>query len=188
VGILTTEIQWRSSHNNEVRPFPQMIAKPDEDNTTSAAYNLYQTRLNEVTLFRDDQRRLKDIMICSLGEDVATMLRDPAKGFAHLDLADILFKLKEQFGDLSEVDILTIKNQAENEIISAKMLPGQICKMKSKFAQLENAHQGLSEVEKMTILTTATSKFPTAVICLQRYKTKYSKLKTDHSSKSLKTR
>ncbi len=30
-GILTTEIQWRSSHNNEVGPFPQMIAKPDED-------------------------------------------------------------------------------------------------------------------------------------------------------------
>ncbi len=57
VGILTTEIQWRSSHNNKVRPFPQMIAKPDENNTTPAAYNLYQTRLNEVTLFRDDQRR-----------------------------------------------------------------------------------------------------------------------------------
>ncbi len=135
-----------------------MIAKPDEDNTTPAAYNLYQTtRLNEVTLFRDDQRRLKDIMIRSLGEDVATMLRDPAKGFAHFDPADILFKLKKQFGDLSEVDILTIQNQAENEIISAKMLPGQISKMKSKFAQLENAHQGLlSEVEKMTILATAT--------------------------------
>ncbi len=56
-----------------------MIAKPDEDNTTPAAYNLYQTRLNEVTLFRDDQRRLiNDIMIRSLGEDVAAMLRDPA--------------------------------------------------------------------------------------------------------------
>ncbi len=49
--------------------------------------------------------------------------------------------------------------------------------MKSKFAQLENAHQGLSKVEKMTILATATSKFPAAVNCLQRYKTKYSKLK-----------
>jgi hypothetical protein len=47
-----------------------MIAKPDENNTTPAAYNLYQTRLNEVTLFRDDQRRLKDMMIRSLGEDV----------------------------------------------------------------------------------------------------------------------
>ncbi len=57
------------------------------------------------------------------------------------------------------------------------MLPVQISKMKSKFAQLENAHQGLSEVEKMTILATATSKFPAAVICQQRYKAKYSKLK-----------
>ncbi len=63
-----------------------MIAnKPDEDNTTPAAYNLYQTRLHEVTLFRDDLRRLKEMMIRSSGEDVATMLRDPAKGFAHLD-------------------------------------------------------------------------------------------------------
>ncbi len=86
-----------------------MIAKPDENNTTPAAYNLYRTRLNEVNLFRDDQRRLKDTMIRSLGEDVVTMLRDPAKGFAHLDPADILFKLKEQFGDLSKFDILTIK-------------------------------------------------------------------------------
>jgi hypothetical protein len=135
-----------------------MITKPDENNTTPAAYNLYQTRLNEVTLFRDDQRRLKDMMIRSLGEDVATMLRDPAKEFAHLDPADILCKLKEQFGDLSEFDILTIKTQAENEIISAKMPPGKIAKMKSKFAQLESAHKGLSEVEKMTIFATATSK------------------------------
>ncbi len=108
-SYIALRTQWRSSHENEVRLFPQRIARPDEDNTTPAAYNLYQTRLNEVTLFRDDQRRLKDIMIGSLGEDVAVMLRDPAKGFANLDPADILFKLKEQFGDLSEVDILTIK-------------------------------------------------------------------------------
>jgi hypothetical protein len=78
VGILITGIQWRSAHNNEFRPFPRMIAnKPDEDNTISAAYNIYQTRLNEATLFRDDQRGLKDIVIRSLGEDVAAMLRDP---------------------------------------------------------------------------------------------------------------
>jgi hypothetical protein len=49
--------------------------------------------------------------------------------------------------------------------------------MKSEFVQLEKAHQGLSKVEKMTILATATSKFPAAVICLQKYKTKQSKLK-----------
>ncbi len=71
-----------------------MIAKPNENNTTPAAYNL-QHRLNEVTFFRDDQRRLKDIMIRSLGEDVATMLQDHTKGFAHLDPADILCKLEE---------------------------------------------------------------------------------------------
>jgi hypothetical protein len=52
------------------------------------------------------------MMIRSLGEDVATMLRDPAKGFAHLDPADILCKLKEQFGDLSEFDIITIKKSS----------------------------------------------------------------------------
>jgi hypothetical protein len=51
-------------------------------------------------------------MIRNLGEDVAAMLRDPAKGFAHLDPADILFKLKEHFDDLSEVDILTIKKSS----------------------------------------------------------------------------
>ncbi len=141
----------RASHIALRTQFPQMIAKPDENNTTPAAYNLYQTRLNEVTLFRDTQRRLKDITIRSLGKDVATMLQDPAEGFAHLDPADILFKLKEQFGYLSEFDIFTVKNLAENEIISAKMLPGQIAKMKSKFAQLENAHQGLSEVEKIVV-------------------------------------
>ena len=177
VGILTTEIQWRSAHNNECRPFPQMTAKPDDDSTAPAAYHHYKSKLNEARLFRDDQRILKDLMIRSLGADVAEMLRDPTTGFANLDPADIMARLIEEFGELSEADIAVIRKEAESEISSAIALPGKIAKMKNKLKQLEHCGQGISEVDKMAILTSATAKFPAAVLCIQQYKIKYTKLR-----------
>ncbi len=75
-------------------------------------------------------------MLRGLGADIADTLHDPIEGFARIDPADIIAKLIEQYGQLTDSDIAVIRLQAATEITSSRALPGQITKMRQRFNQL----------------------------------------------------
>ena len=170
VGILVTEQQWKAEHENQARPFPKERQMPPISEKKPAAFARYKANQVKLTKFHDDLRNLKDQMLRSLGADIKDSLRDPTEGFAQLDPADILAKITEQYGRLTDSDIAEIRIQAAEEITNSRALPGKVTKMRQRFNQLEHAGEPLPEGEKMQILAAAVSKFPAASNCIIAYK------------------
>jgi hypothetical protein len=163
-------------HAGEPRPFPKEDTQKLTKLSEKRHFDAFSIKRDEVKQFRDDQRCIKAAMINSLSPDIAAMLRDPIHGFAKLGPAEIMQKLEQEFGTMTEKDIAAIRVMAQEDIISASELPGKTAKMRQRFGQLANAGQPLSQHDQMHILTVAVARFSAATTCVVAYKTEVPRL------------
>lgn len=155
-GLVSTDTRWNALNppiGGVPQPRPVLL---DPGLIPAGATQIVQAQnrqLNEnFASFRYGRQKLKDAVIASLGEDIASTLRDPVHGFANLSIPDIMQEMHNQFSVLNEADFREIEKTIATPFMSHQSFNTDSARLRQAFEQLTAVNQPMSEHAKITAL------------------------------------
>lgn len=160
-----TIIDSNGNRHMKPRPNPQEPTKPAE----GESYDRYKVEKAEYEKFIAAKAALKKALLQSIGPANVKLLSHARFGTKYLTNKEIVDRMRNLYGIITEEAINAIKAQMKAPMDSTRTFEDHIIELNSLFSQLADSGYGIHEYEKLQYLRESTNTHPDVVECVREY-------------------